>query len=97
MEYEQDINALVAQAEKELKTDATDAAAAQAAQAAKVNGDIWDPIPDDDDPTLTKIMDVPMEDVYNGPRLKTGIKQIDEWRSLPDTRAAAKRPGRCRL
>ena len=74
MEYEQDINALVAQAEKELKTDATDAAAAQATE---VNDEIWEPIPDDDDPTLTKIMDVPMEDVYNGPRLKTGIKQID--------------------
>ena len=41
MEHEQDINALVAQAEQELKTDVT-----EATEAAEVNGEIWEPIPD---------------------------------------------------
>ena len=46
-------------------------------QAPAAQYDIWTPIPDDVKGPLTKIMDTPMEDVYDGPRLETGIQSID--------------------
>ena len=68
MEKERNINDLLQEAKQELGIKDHKEPPA---------GDIWEPIPDDDDPTLTKIMDAPIEDVYNGPRLATGIRSID--------------------
>ena len=73
----------LARMEDEAKAKAEADAIRKAAEKAKeVQGsqgavDMWTQIPDDGDPTIVDTLATPMEDVYNGEFLPTGIRSID--------------------